>query len=87
LIRSSTDTSFELLKAGFPAVVLPVEQRLHYYHTLDLAHVHGQHQPVIALITEGVNQSFAIYWQALGVQPRPQKYQIVIKLQQICKPL
>ncbi len=59
--------NLELLKAGFPAVVLPVEQRLRYYETLDLAHNHGEYQPFLELIADGVEQSFAIYWQALGV--------------------
>jgi Fic family protein len=58
--------NLELLKAGFPAVVLPVEQRLRYYEALDDAHSRGQYAPFLELIVECVNQSFATYWQALG---------------------
>lgn len=59
--------NLELLKAGFPAVVLPVEQRLRYYETLDLAHTRGEYQPFLELIADCIRQSFAVYWQALGV--------------------
>jgi len=59
--------NLDLLKAGFPAVVLPVEQRLRYYEALDAAHVRGDYLPFFALIAECVEQSFAVYWRALGV--------------------
>lgn len=54
-----------LIKGGFPAVVLPVAQRLRYYETLDHAHIHGDYQPFLALIGECLTQSFMVYWQAL----------------------
>jgi Fic family protein len=60
-------TNLELIKAGFPAIVMPVEQRLRYYELLDLAHVQGDLQPFTALIAELLHQSFAVYWHALGV--------------------
>lgn len=59
--------NLDLLKAGFPAVVLPVEQRLRYYEALDNAHTRGQYAQFLELIVECVDQSFATYWQALGV--------------------
>jgi Fic family protein len=61
--------NLELLKAGFPAVVLPVEQRLRYYETLDLAHTRDEYTPFLELIADCVEQSFAVYWQALGSHP------------------
>jgi cell filamentation protein, protein adenylyltransferase len=59
--------NLELLKAGFPAAVVAVEQRLRYYETLDLAHTRGEYQPFLELIVACVDQSFGVYWQALGV--------------------
>ncbi|MBC8075744.1 MAG: Fic family protein [Chloroflexales bacterium] len=60
--------NLELLKAGFPAAVLSVAQRLQYYETLDLAHTRGDYQPFLALVSECLEQSFAVYWRALGVR-------------------
>ncbi|MFL5807173.1 MAG: Fic family protein [Roseiflexaceae bacterium] len=60
--------NLDLLKAGFPAVVLPVEQRLRYYEALDAAQVQGDYLPFFTLIAECVEQSFAVYWRALGVE-------------------
>ncbi len=60
--------NLELLKGGFPAVVLPVEQRLTYYETLDKAHVEGDYEPFLVLIGKLVVESFAPYWYALGIE-------------------
>lgn len=59
--------NLELLKAGFPAAVLPVNRRLEYYQALDTAHCQGDYQPFLALISEVVSQSFEPYWWALGL--------------------
>lgn len=59
--------NLELLRAGFPAVVLPVEQRLRYYEALDLAHTGGDYTPFLDLIADCLGQSFAVYWRALGL--------------------
>ena len=61
--------NLELMKSGFPPVVITVEQRLRYYQALDTAHVEGNYQPFIELITEAVEQSFTPYFSALGVKP------------------
>ncbi len=60
--------NLELLKNGFPAVVLPIERRLEYYQVLDLAHTSGDHLPFIRLIVVLLEQSFTIYAQAFGQQ-------------------
>lgn len=60
--------NLELIKAGFPAVVIPVEQRLRYYETLDTAHIRGEYDPFLELIKACVEQSFAVYWHALGIR-------------------
>lgn len=59
-----------LMKSGFPPVVIAVEQRLRYYQALDMAHVEGNYQPFIELVTEMVEQSFVPYFSALGVSFR-----------------
>lgn len=58
--------NLELLKAGFPAIVLPVERRLAYYEALDTAHVEGDAGPFTALVADCVREGFAPYWFALG---------------------
>ena len=60
--------NFELMKAGFPAAVLPVEKRLEYYDALDQAHTQNDYQPFLSLIIEVVVQSFQPYWYALNIQ-------------------
>jgi Fic family protein len=59
--------NLELIKAGFPAVVLPVERRLRYYEALDRACAHGEQRPFVELVAECVEESFAVYWRALGL--------------------
>jgi Fic family protein len=59
--------NLELMKAGYPAAVLPVSRRLEYYETLDKAHVHNDYEPFLKLISEIVFDSFNPYWHALRV--------------------
>lgn len=61
--------NLELLKAGFPAIVLPVARRLVYYEALDTAHVEGDLAPFIDLVAECVREGFAPYWHVLGIAP------------------
>ncbi len=60
--------NLELMKAGFPAAVLPVEKRLEYYETLDAAHTQDDYQPFLSLIIEIVELSFQPYWHALNMK-------------------
>ena len=59
--------NLELMKAGFPSVVITVENRLRYYQSLDAAHVEGNYEPFINLVVEAVEQSFTPYFSALGI--------------------
>jgi len=52
--------NMELMKSGFPPVVLPVEKRLEYYETLDLAHTKNDYEPFLVLISSSVRLSFCI---------------------------
>lgn len=59
--------NLELLKAGFPAIVVPVARRLAYYEALDTAHVEGDMGPFMELVAECVREGFAPYWHVLGI--------------------
>ncbi|MFW8564640.1 Fic family protein [Orrella sp. 11846] len=59
--------NLELMKAGFPASVITVEQRLPYYEALDKAHCTGDYEDFIALVADSIEQSFEPYWWALGI--------------------
>jgi Fic family protein len=59
--------NLELLKAGYPAAVLPVEKRLAYYEALDADHAHGNPERFIELIAEIVKESFKPYFHSLGL--------------------
>lgn len=60
--------NLELMKAGFPAALIQVEQRLAYYEALDNAHCTGDYQAFIELVADCVEKSFEPYWWALGVK-------------------
>jgi len=61
--------NLELMKDGFPPVVLPVEKRLEYYEALDTAHTKNNPEPFLSLIVDVVEAGFKPYWHALGVIP------------------
>ncbi len=61
--------NLELMKSGFPPVVLPIEKRLEYYETLDTAHTKNDFEPFLILISTIVTSGFEPYWHALGVIP------------------
>lgn len=58
--------NLELLKAGYPAIVLPVQRRLAYYAALDAAHVDGDLAPFMALVVASLREAFAQYAFALN---------------------
>ena len=60
--------NLELVKDGFPPVVLSVEKRLEYYEALDIAHTKGDYTLFLALVADIVEKSFIPYWHALGVK-------------------
>lgn len=66
--------NLELMQAGFPATVIEVAQRLPYYQALDTAHCSGDYSDFIALIAHSVEQSFAPYWWALGLEKEVANY-------------
>lgn len=66
--------NLELMKAGFPATVIEVAQRLDYYQALDHAHCGSDYTDFINLLAKAVEKSFATYWWALGVEADVAKY-------------
>ncbi len=59
--------NLELVKAGYPAAVLPVESRLAYYDALDADHAEGRREPFVQMIAHIVRESFQPYYHALGL--------------------
>ncbi len=57
--------NLDLMRAGFPAIVLPVEQRLEYYEALDTAHVEGNYEPFLVLLSELAGKAFEVYFRAV----------------------
>jgi len=59
--------NFELMKSGFPPVVIKVKDRLAYYEALDKAHILKDYSDFISLVSKLVEESFEPYWFVLGV--------------------
>lgn len=59
--------NLELMKAGYPTAILPVERRLEYYQLLDQYSVDSHHEPFETFIAELVLESFDTYFEALGI--------------------
>ncbi len=65
--------NLELMQAGYPPAVLPVEKRLAYYEALDQDHAEGNPAPFLELISGVVQESFRPYFHSLGL-PWPELY-------------
>ena len=59
--------NLELMRAGFPVVIVPVEERSAYYANLDAVAVKGDYVPFVEQVCGLVEKSFAPYWFLLGV--------------------
>ncbi|MCK5780893.1 MAG: Fic family protein, partial [Psychrilyobacter sp.] len=60
--------NLELIKSGYPPIILKVEDKLKYYESLDLAHTKMDYTLFIKLILNAVEESFKPYFYALGVE-------------------
>lgn len=65
--------NMELLKAGYPPVVIPVAERLDYYNALDAAHVDKNYEPFLKMTEDWVKKGFNRYFFALGIQKNREK--------------
>ncbi|KAB7887423.1 Fic family protein [Poseidonibacter ostreae] len=57
----------ELIKAGYPPVVINVEDRLEYYKALDTAHITGDSTLFLELMKKVSEKSFEPYFYVLGI--------------------
>lgn len=57
--------NLELMKEGFPPVIIKVENRLAYYDALDKAHTEEDYGDFIALVTNDVEDSLDLYLSAI----------------------
>ena len=58
--------NLELMKAGYPPVIIKVENRLAYYEALDQAHTSEKYDDFIGLVERGVEDSLDLYLSVLG---------------------
>nr|WP_269092907.1 Fic family protein [Aliarcobacter butzleri] len=59
--------NLELIKAGFPPVVIEIEDRLEYYKALDIAHTRKDYKPFLELMKKVVEKSFEPYFYVLNL--------------------
>lgn len=59
--------NFELMKAGYPPIVLRKESRLQYYDALDKAHVTGDSKDFIRLIVDEMGVSIDSYIRLVNI--------------------
>ncbi|MFW2351888.1 Fic family protein [Aliarcobacter butzleri] len=59
--------NLELIKAGFPPVVIELEDRLEYYKALDTAHTKNDYEPFFKLMQKVVEKSFEPYFYILNI--------------------
>ncbi len=58
--------NFELIKTGYPPVIIKKENRLKYYEALDLAHTTGQFGVFISFVAQSVEQSLDFWLEVVG---------------------
>jgi len=58
--------NLELMKAGYPPVIIKVENRLAYYHALDKAHTTENYDDFIKLVAIEVESSLDLYLHAMN---------------------
>ena len=59
--------NLELMKAGYPPAVLPVDLRLAYYTALDADHVRHEKEAFVNMVARIVREGFRPYFHALGL--------------------
>jgi Fic family protein len=59
--------NLELLKAGYPPIVLPVQRRLEYFGAIDAALMNGDTAPFVDLVADCMREAFARYSRLLDI--------------------
>lgn len=57
--------NFELMKYGFPPIIIKKEQRLEYYQALDKAYITGEVKDFLKLSKERLDESFNLYLEII----------------------
>ncbi|MDB5055973.1 MAG: Filamentation induced by cAMP protein Fic, partial [Bacilli bacterium] len=57
--------NFELMKSGYPPIVIEKETRAEYYAALDEPHTTGDNGKFIKLVSNIVDQTFDLYLKLL----------------------
>ncbi|KOR31969.1 hypothetical protein TI05_10255 [Achromatium sp. WMS3] len=60
--------NLELIKAGYPPVIISVEDRLEYYKALDTAHTSADNKLFLKLLEKVAERSFEPYFYVLGME-------------------
>lgn len=58
--------NFELMKNGYPPIIIKNQERVRYYEVLDLGHTTMNYQPFIALVAERVVESEKLWLSILA---------------------
>ncbi|MGO4890463.1 Fic family protein, partial [Anaerobacillus sp. MEB173] len=58
--------NLELMKDGFPPIVIKVENRIAYYEALDKAHTQKEYDDFIKLVTNEVEDSLNLYLSTIN---------------------
>lgn len=58
--------NFELMKAGYPIIIIKNEDRVRYYESLDKAHTTGDYSDFINLVSGALNSSLDLYLDILN---------------------
>lgn len=53
--------NLELMKSGYPPIVIRTDNRLNYYKALDKAHVTGKSEDFVEMVKEEVNRTLDLY--------------------------
>ena len=57
--------NLELMKSGYPPIIIRVENRLAYYNALDKAHTMEDYEDFVNLVAKEVGASLDLYLSAL----------------------
>jgi Fic family protein len=59
--------NLELVKSGYPIAIVEIQDRSHYYESLDRAAIDGDYQHIIQVVSTALSRSFDRYEKALGI--------------------
>lgn len=68
--------NFELMKNGYPPVIIRNENRMSYYKALDKAHTTGENDDFMKLVDDELNKSLDLYlklvWGYINIYEKPE---------------